>query len=148
MVLRSADQAIQSFQYSLDQLIETVKGLPEETIRWNPSNDEWSIMQILCHVLEATPYWIGEISQIKRDPNLEWGRGLKDEARLSGVSHTEKRSVDDVVKELDELKYQVECELSLLDDSTLAIEAPSRNPNFGVKTISFIVDHLIVGHID
>ena len=42
-------------------MIGTVTRLSEETIRWKPSEEEWSIMQILCHVVEAVPYWLGEI---------------------------------------------------------------------------------------
>ena len=39
---------ITSVSESINRIIETVKGLSEETIRWNPSEEEWSIMQIMC----------------------------------------------------------------------------------------------------
>ena len=48
---------------SIDRILETVKGLSEETIRWNPTEEEWSIMQIVAHIVEAVPYWLDEIDQ-------------------------------------------------------------------------------------
>ncbi|WP_318503144.1 hypothetical protein [Bacillus sp. T3] len=37
--------------------------------------------------------------------------------------------------------------LTKLDEDFLKVEAPSRNPRFGMKPISFIVDHLLVEHV-
>ncbi|WKB36081.1 DinB family protein [Terrilactibacillus sp. S3-3] len=90
-------QSIDSVQRSLEQIIETTKGLTEAIIRKKPSEEEWSIMQILCHVLEVGPYWIGEIKKIQSNPQIKWGRGLKDEARLKAVETTDERSVSDVL---------------------------------------------------
>jgi uncharacterized damage-inducible protein DinB len=140
-------QSIEAFQQSIDKMIDTVSGLSEETIRKNPSEDEWSIMQILCHVTEAVPYWLREIEQIKANPEPLWGRNHLQEARLAAVENTENRTIDDVIMELTGLKSQVEVELGSLNKDILAITAKSRNRNFGTKPISFIVDHLIVEHV-
>lgn len=148
METKTIQQSIESVQQSIDKMICTVLELSEETIRWNPSEDEWSIMQILCHVVEAVPYWLSEIAQIKAQPGELWGRNHLQEARLAAVTDTDKRSVEDVLKELQSVKSQVEKELGTLNKDTLAIEATSRNQNFGTKPISFIVDHLIVEHVN
>lgn len=147
METKTTQQSIESILQSINKMIGTVTGLSEDTIRWKPNEDEWSIMQILCHVLEAVPYWLGEIAQIKAQPEKSWGRNHLQEARLAAVADTDRCTVDDVLKELDALKSQVENELGALDKDTLAITATSRNPNFGTKPISFIVDHLIVEHV-
>ncbi|MCQ6279282.1 DinB family protein [Bacillus sp. EB600] len=147
MGTKTIQQSIESIQQSIDKMIGTVSRLSEEIIRRKPSENEWSIIQILCHVLEAVPYWIGEIAQIKANPAELWGRNHLQEARLAAVADTDRRTVDAVVKELDALKSQVEKELGALDQDTLAITATSRNPNFGTKPISFIIDHLIDEHV-
>jgi len=146
MTMITIQPAIQSVQKSLDQMIKTTNAHSEETIRWKPSEEEWSIMEILCHVLEAIPYWIGEINQLKANPGTEWGRNHLQQARLDAVAAADQRTVEEIVKELTSLKDQIEAELGSLDSETLAAEAPSRNPNFGTKPISFIVNHLIVDH--
>jgi fumarylpyruvate hydrolase len=38
--------------------------------------------------------------------------------------------------------------LSRLSDAALEVEAPSRNPKWGRKPAQFIVDHLLVGHVE
>lgn len=147
MGAKTIQPSIESIKQSIDKMIETVSRLPEETIRLKPGEDEWSIMQIICHVLEAVPYWLGEIAKIKAQPGELWGRNHLQETRLAAVADTDRWTVDDVLEKLNDLKSQVEKELSLLDKETLAIESASRNPNFGTKPISFIVDHLIDEHV-
>ena len=142
------NDSIQSIHQSLDQIIQTAKGLSEETLRWNPSEEEWSVMQILCHLVEAVPYWLNEIEQLLETPGKEWGRGLQHEGRLAAVNKdkVDSTSVSDVLKGLEALKPKVEETLNKLDEEAVAWEAPSRNPRFGTKPISFIVDHLLVEH--
>ncbi|ULT57600.1 DinB family protein [Neobacillus drentensis] len=146
MSMTTIQPSIESVQQSLEQMIQTTNSLSEETIRWKPSEEEWSIMEILCHVLEAIPYWISEINYLKANPGAEWGRNHLQQARLDAVAAADQRSVEEIVNELTRLKDQVEVEFSSLDSADLAAEAPSRNPNFGTKPISFIVNHLIVEH--
>lgn len=148
MITLHMKDSIQSVQQSLDQVIQKAEGLSDDVLRWNPTEEEWSIMQILCHLVEAVPYWLDEIEQLLEDPGKEWGRGLQHEARLAAVnkSKVDNTSLSDVLKELEALKPQVEQTLNKLNKEKLAMEAPSRNPRFGTKPISFIVDHLLVEH--
>jgi uncharacterized damage-inducible protein DinB len=145
----SVNQSIQYLIQSIDEIIETVKELSDDVIRWNPSEGEWSIIQILTHVVEATPYWLGEIEQILIDRHVEWGRGLQDEGRLAAVSSSrvENTLLQEVLKELEAVSPQIEQTLSKLNSENITWEATSRNPRFGTKPISFIVDHLLLEHI-
>lgn len=142
------NDSIETVKQSLDQILLKAKRLSEEVIRWNPTEEEWSIMQILCHLVEAVPYWLDEIELLLETPGKEWGRGLQQEDRLEAVNKdkVDSTSVSDVLKQLEELKYRVEQTLGKLDEEKLSLEAPSRNPRFGTKPISFIVDHLLVEH--
>ncbi|RAS89359.1 DinB family protein [Priestia endophytica] len=148
MTILQVKDSITSVQQSLDQVIQISEGLSNEVLRWNPTEEEWSVMQILCHLAEALPYWLNEIEQLLENPGKEWGRGLQDEARLAAVekSKVHNTSLLDALKKLEEVKLQVENTLSKLDERKLAMEAPSQNPRFGTKPISFIVDHLLVEH--
>ncbi|MFP5114013.1 DinB family protein [Bacillaceae bacterium C204] len=145
----TVNDSIQTIQQLLDQVIEKVKGLPDEVLRWNPSEDEWSIMQILSHLVEAVPYWLDEIELLLETPGKEWGRGLQQDARLEAVRKEKvaRLSLAEVLSELDQVKTRVEHTLGQLDSKKLSRQAPSRNPRFGTKPISFIVDHLLVEHI-
>lgn len=144
---KTIQHSIESIQTSLDQIIETVSGLSEETIRWNPSGEEWSIMQIISHLNEALPYWLGEIATVVRTPGSQWGRGLQDPARLAAVANTDQQSVADELKKLAQVKADVQSQLSGLSADTLAQESPHRNfAKFGNKPVFFIADHFIDEH--
>ncbi|MBK5445513.1 MULTISPECIES: DinB family protein [unclassified Peribacillus] len=148
MAYQSIGTSIQSFQQSIDHILETTANLSEKTIRFNPTEEEWSIMQILSHIAEAIPYWLGEVETVVATPGSKWGRGLQDPARLAAVTDTEKLSVDEVLKQVDELKYKVESGLGKLDEETLSKESPHRNfAKFGNKPVSYIVDHFIDDHV-
>ncbi|MFS0776971.1 DinB family protein [Neobacillus sp. 3P2-tot-E-2] len=148
MAASTLSQSITDINLSLDKIIQQVKELEAETIQRKPSEEEWSIMQILCHIVEAVPYWLTEIETLLATPGVEWGRGLQDQARLAAVTNIENESVSNVLTEIVNLKEQVEKTLSKLNVEMLKQEAPSRNPRFGVKPLTFIVDHLLVEHVE
>ncbi|ENB9402068.1 TPA: DinB family protein [Bacillus paranthracis] len=142
--------AAESVNESINKIKTIVKSLPEEIIYWKPSEDEWSIMQIITHVAEAIPYWAKEISNIKVNHENLWGRGLTDEVRLQAVSeeNINGKSVEEVIEQLSTIPITIENVLNTLTDEELQIQAPSRNPRFSNKSIDFIVNHLIVEHTE
>ncbi|MFD2215699.1 DinB family protein [Metabacillus endolithicus] len=142
--------AIESVHQSIQNIISVVKDLSEKEIRWNPSMEEWSIMQIITHVAEAIPYWVREIQQIKEHPDQTWGRGLTDETRLKTVSEANVNSllIEDVLDQLAAVPSFVKETLQALSSEDLEIIAPSRNPRFDGKPVEFIVNHLIVEHVE
>ncbi|MBO0999372.1 DinB family protein [Bacillus sp. SD075] len=148
MAYKEIGTSIQSVQRSIDHILETAANLPDETIRFKLTDDEWSIMQILSHLAEAIPYWLGEVENVVAVPGSQWGRGLQDPARLAAVADTDKLAVDDVMKQVEELKYKVESCLGKLDEETLSKESPHRNfAKFGNKPASYIIDHFIDEHV-
>lgn len=141
---------VQAVEASIQEMVEIVKELSEDTIRWNPTPEEWSIMQITSHVVEAIPYWLEEINKINENPTGNWGRGLDHEGRLHAVSedYLKTKSVDEVLEELEKVPEQVKAVVSPLTDEQLAVVAPANNPNFEGKEVQFIVDNLVVKHIE
>ncbi|OLO27900.1 hypothetical protein BTR23_19000 [Alkalihalophilus pseudofirmus] len=141
---------ITSVNESIDRIIETVRGLPEETIRWEPTEDEWSIMQIIAHIVEALPYWVAEIEQLVETPGKPWGRNHLHEPRLEAVKPetVDAISVDEMIQALEEVKQTVQEGIGNLTREQLAAEATSVNPNFGTKPPSWIIDHLIDEHVN
>lgn len=143
-------EKVQSVQSNIDEMIQIVRGLDEETIRWNPTEEEWSIMQIIVHVAEAIPFWLKEIEGIKKDPTATWGRGLSHEGRLYAVSeeNIQNTTVDEALQDLKKVPASVKETVQSLSDEQYQLVAPCRNPNFEGKPVQFIVDNLIVKHVD
>jgi len=146
-VIKTVNESIQSIQESLTEILIVAENLSEETIRWKPSEEEWSILQILSHLVEGVPYWLGEVERVVAEPGSSWGRGLQDLARLAAVTDIDKLSVKDVLAEVGQLSQKVASGLEL-DAETLKQESPHRNfAKFGNKPVSFIIDHFIEEHV-
>lgn len=96
---------------------------------------------------EAAPYWAGEIQRVIANPGAEWGRNHQNEARLAAVAATSQRSTRDVIAGFGQAANAVVSALCTLRERDLQIESPSRNPRWGVKPMSFVLDHLIVSHL-
>lgn len=141
-------EAINSIHQSLDQIIATSKELSPEQLTWKPAEDKWSVMEVLAHVDEAIPYWLEEINRLLEQPGVEWGRGLQDEKRLAAIAAAGSRSLDDVLASIEKTKGQVAQVLSAISAEALQREAPSRNPRFGTKPLTFVIEHLLVEHAD
>ncbi|BAB05720.1 DinB family protein [Halalkalibacterium halodurans] len=131
----------------ITQLVQIVQPLSEEDIYWKPSHEEWSVMEILCHVEEMLFYWADEFVRVVEARGAEWGRGLQDEARLKAVSRAKERELTDVIDGILKAGHHAETQLASLSDEDLALQAPHRNPKFGVKPMSFLVEHFIIEHV-
>jgi uncharacterized damage-inducible protein DinB len=140
-------ESIQSIQRTSNSIVETVSRLPDETIRWKPAPEVWSIQEILSHVEEAVPYWADEIRRVVASPGTEWGRGHQNEARLAAVAASSRRSATEVLAGIQKGVQEAIAVLGKLRDEDLSIESPSRNPRFGTKPMSFVLDHLLVAHL-
>jgi uncharacterized damage-inducible protein DinB len=141
-------QAVTSIQLTIDSIVQYAEKLPKEIIYWKPDENAWSIIEILAHIEEATPYWLTELKQVVESPGIEWGRGLDHDGRLAAVAQAGQRSLEDVLAGIQVSKQKVKNVLLSLKDEDLTIESPSRNPRFGTKPMTFIVNHLLVEHLN
>ncbi|ANB57778.1 dinB superfamily protein [Anoxybacillus sp. B7M1] len=133
---------------AVKKIIQKVSLLPEDVVRWKPSDDEWSIMEILCHVEEVIGYWTRELVRVIQAGGGEWGRGLNDEARLAAVCQADARAVSEVIHGIEQAAIWADEQLATLSDEQLALEAPHRNPKFGAKPMTFLVEHFLTEHLD
>lgn len=124
---------------NIQEMVTVIQDLEEETIRWNPAPEEWSMMQIVAHVSEAIPYWIDLTQRIIKDPNTKIDRGVFSESRLYAISeeNTLSMSPEDAVDNLEKLPSLVEELLFSLTDEQFQEEA-----------VQYILDIEIIKHIE
>jgi uncharacterized damage-inducible protein DinB len=140
-------ESIKAIRDTRNSIIEMARKLPDEAIRWKSSEGKWSILEVLCHVEEAVPNWATEIQRVVANPGIEWGRGHGDEVRLAAVALATERIVGDVLTGVQKGAQAAVKILETLRDADLKLESPSRNPRFGIKPMSFVLDHLLVVHL-
>ena len=142
-----ASAAADQLTRTTDEILAEVQHLPPELIHWVPSEGVWTVMDNLCHVREFVPFWTGEILRIVRRPAEQWGRDHTDTARLAAVTNTVAYRLDDVVSDIREAVRRTAATLTSLSDDDLAVQATSKNPRWGLKPASFVVDELLVHHV-
>lgn len=143
-----AAAAAARLQATTDEILAEVQRLAPALIAWIPADGVWSVMDNLCHIREFVPFWTGETLGIVQRPDNAWGRDHTDAARLAAVTDTAGNRLEDVVADIRERVRQSAATLSELTDAELAVEARSRNPRLGLKPASFVVDQLLVHHVE
>jgi uncharacterized damage-inducible protein DinB len=144
---RAAAAAAQ-LQATTNEILAEVERLPSEVITWIPGDGVWSVMDILCHIREFVPFWTGETVRIAQRPDEQWGRDHTDTARLAAVTGTAANTLEHVAADIRTVVRQSVETLSGLSDTDLSVEATSKNPRWAVKPASFVVDHLLVQHVE
>lgn len=149
MTTTANKDSIQAINNSICDILKSVEGLDEKVFRWNPTEEEWSIMQIVSHLNEAIQYWLGEVERVVAEPGSEWGRGLEDESRLAAVFNPDELSIEEEIATLKKIQQQVSDRLIGLNEAQLNAENPHRNfEKFGHKPVSFIINHFLVEHVN
>lgn len=143
-------EKIVSFKNSIDNIIQVLEKTDESVLYIKPSEKEWSAMQIVSHVIEAVDFWVGELEALLIVPGGKWGRNHEQARRLAAVDESVVSQLkrDKVIEDLKNLVPKVENALLKVKEEDLEKTAPSYNPNFEGKPLSFLVNHLIVDHVE
>ena len=142
-----ASAAAEQLIRTTDEILAEVQRLPTELINWIPAAGVWTVMDNLCHIREFVSFWTGETLRIVQRPSESWGRDQTDTARLAAVTNTAARRLADVIADIQEAVRRSAETLRMLTDEQLAVEATSKNPRWGVKPASFVIDDLLVHHV-
>ena len=129
-------------------LLAEAAALPPELVTWKPAPDVWSVMEILGHVAEFIPYWTGQALQVIQHPGEPWGRAPDDTARLGAVERASGRSLDDMIAAIRSAAKASASAIRGLRDPDLDAEAMSRNPRWGRKPATFLIDELLIHHVE
>jgi fumarylpyruvate hydrolase len=135
-------------QTTVDEILNEVRRMPAELITWKPGPDVWSVLENLCHIDEFVPFWTGEALAVVRDSTRQWGRDHTDTTRVAAVSAASTRALPDVERSIRAGVAEAAAGLSRLSGTDLQIEATSKNPRWGLKPAAFIVDQLLVHHLE
>ena len=149
MVTAVPNEKLEVFKKSIVDIVAVLKNTEEGALYVKPSESEWSAMQIVSHIVEAVEFWVEDLEALLVVPGAKWGRNHEHVRRLAAVDETvvSRLNKDNVIIALQNLVPKVEAALVKVTEEDLVKTAPSYNPNFDGKPLSFLVDHLIVKHV-
>lgn len=139
--------ATASMRSTAEEILSQVDSVRQECIHWKPGPEVWTVMDNLCHIAEFVPYWTAQIKQVIEHPDKEWGRTHQDPDRMAAVADTSSRDLTAVKEQIRSNLAQSVLTLERFSPDQFAIQAPSRNPRWGQKPASFILDNLLVIHL-
>ncbi|MED1467303.1 DinB family protein [Bacillus salipaludis] len=143
------NEKLELFKKGIEDIVAILKNTEEATLYVKPSENEWSAMQIVSHILEAVEFWVEDLEALLVVPGAKWGRNHEHVRRLAAVNEeiVSRINKDDAINVMQNLVPKVEEALVKVKEEDLVKTAPSYNPNFDGKPLSFLIDHLIVKHV-
>lgn len=149
MTVSTLSDKIVEFKSTIDAIVKILEQTDDTLLYKKPSAEEWSAMQVVSHILEAVDFWVTDLEALLIVPGAKWGRNHEHVRRLAAVEETvvAKLSKEDAIARLQALIPGTEAALAKVTEKDLVKTAPSYNPNFDGKPLSFLVDHLIVKHV-
>lgn len=150
MEINVMEQKYESFKQSIEGLVALVAKTEASTLYKKPSEEQWSAMQITTHLIEAIEFWVADLEALLVVPGAKWGRNHEHVRRLAAVEENYVASVtkEQAIEQLNALIPLVQQSFAKVQAADLEKTAPSYNPNFDGKPLSFLIDHLIVLHAE
>lgn len=138
------------FSRIINQIVEVIENTDASILYKKPSEFEWSVMQIASHVIEAVNFWVEDLEALLIVPGAKWGRNHEHVRRLAAVeeNYVASLSKQDIIDQLQSLISLVSAAIAKVTDEDLIKTAPSYNPNFDGKPLTFLIDHLILKHVE
>src|SRR6266550_8674373 len=131
----------QDVQDSYAELLRLIDGpitaLDPEKLYIPSGENEWSIMQILAHIVEIMPYWAGEIEKLVAAPGQNFGRTMQHAGRLRAVNEHGRDSLAQIKEALPGSYLRLEEVLGRLKDSDL--ELTGRHVKFGEQSLGWFM---------
>jgi uncharacterized damage-inducible protein DinB len=143
------NEKLDLFKQSIDDITVVLNNTDEAALYVKPSETEWSAIQIVSHILEAVEFWVEDLEALLVVPGAKWGRNHEHVRRLAAVDENVVSRIkkEDAIVALQNLVPKVAAALEKVSEEDLVKTAPSYNPNFDGKPLSFLVDHLIIKHV-
>ncbi len=143
------EKICQDVHNSYAELVQLVDGpiaaLEPEKLYIPSSENEWSIMQNLAHIVELMHYWAGEIEKLVAASGQNFGRTAQHEGRLRAISEHERDSLEQVKAALPASYTRLEDVLGNLQDSDL--ELTGHHSKFGEKSLEWFIEDFVTGHL-
>lgn len=121
-----------------------------QRLRNAPGETEWSVMQILGHIVEMIPYWLNHcrtlIAATGADRPPQFGRSLEAPERLEGVERGQKAN-------LDELLHLLKQEIAIAAEAIRNLSPAERSRKGshirrGEMTVADILESFVVAHAE
>jgi uncharacterized damage-inducible protein DinB len=139
-------KSVQDSYAALNRLIDgPLAALPSAKLYQAPTENEWTIMENLAHIVEFMPYWANQIAQLVAEPGRNFGRVMTDERRIREIVDHAHDSLAQIQAALPGSYARLDEVLASLNDRDL--EITGRHVKFGEKSLAWFIEDFVTGHL-
>lgn len=139
-------QSIKQSYTNLNELLNgPVGALYATKLYQKPTENEWTIMENLAHIVEFMPYWGNEVAKLVARPGQNFGRTAQDEGRERSLREHGHDTLRQAQEALPGSYEQLDTILSRVNDQDL--ELTGHHVKFGERTLEWFIDGFIVEHL-
>jgi hypothetical protein len=108
----------------------------------------WGPMELLAHVAEMLPYWLGEVERILAGPPepVQFGRVGTDPVRIALIGRDRTLPTEELYVRIDSWLERWGHRLATLGPGQLA--KAGLHPRLGEMTVEAVVERMVVHHLD
>ena len=139
-------QQIKQSYSELNALLDGPVGvLYAEKLYQTPTENEWTVMENLAHIVEFMPYWSDEVAKLVAQPGRNFGRTMDDEGRQAALREHGHDSLVQLRAALPGSYAHLDEVFSKLNDSDLALTG--QHSRYGEKPLEWFIVEFIVKHL-
>lgn len=139
----------QRVKQSYDELNALLAGpigaLYAEKLYQTPTENEWTVMESLAHIVEFMPYWANEVARLVAHPGQPFGRTHEHEGRLAALREHGHDSLAQARAALPGSYARLDEVLSQLTDSDLALTG--HHSRRGEQSLAYFIEEFITRHL-
>jgi DinB family protein len=117
----------------------------EQKLYVTPTENEWTIMENLAHIVEFMPYWGDEAAKLVAHPGQSFGRTMQHEGRQAALREHGRDTLEQVKVALPNSYAHLDEILSHLQDSDL--ELTGQHVKLGEHTLAWYISDFITKHL-
>lgn len=139
-------QSVQQSYLALQELLDgPVGALYATKLYQTPTENEWTIMESLAHIVEFMPYWGDEVAKLAAHPGQPFGRTMQHEGRLAALREHGHDTLEQARAALPGSYAHLDAILSRLRESDL--ELTGHHVKFGERTLAWFIQEFITEHL-
>ena len=139
------EQIRQSYNELNTLLNGPVGALYAEKLYQTPTENEWTVMENLAHIVEFLPYWSDEAAKLVIQPGRKFGRTRDDEGRQAALREHGHDSLAQIRAALPMSYAHLDDVLSKLNDRDL--ELTGHHPSRGEQTLAWFIEEFMIKHL-
>ena len=144
MTIKTLTKALAALRQTQQDFLEIVDQATEEVLYRRPTEDSWTLAEVLAHMAEARQFFAGEIRKVLTTSQTKVGRMLDNPQRLQNIDDHGQDSLETIRQRLIDSHQAMIETLNELAEADL--EKTVEHIAYGPLTLEAFIQRFLIGH--